>query len=197
MWVIWLVVPEDVSKILSPECELTEYGTRNVYKLWCQDFEIPFSCMDNEASWRHGLQIDWIMSTDFLIVRFQGYFSGREWKFPLSAGNKTKTRTKLFWNSVVNKFKTQISKIFILIHLYCPLITHCLSHLQPQNLFRNSHRYCQLKQLFFHLGFPKSTSLSTAHIYDTVSSPLHTPLKCLRTLNISGCLLSVLWNILV
>jgi hypothetical protein len=59
--------------------------------------------------------IELCRQTEFLIVRFQGYFSGRKWKFPLSAGNKTKTRTKLFWNSVVNKFKPQISKIFILL----------------------------------------------------------------------------------
>jgi hypothetical protein len=62
--------------------------------------------------------IELCRQTEFLIVRFQGYFSGRKWKFPLSAGNKTKTRTKLFWNSVVNKFTSQISKIFILLQLY-------------------------------------------------------------------------------
>jgi hypothetical protein len=33
--------------------------------------------------------------TEFFIVRFQGYFSGRKWEFPLSAGNKRKKGTKL------------------------------------------------------------------------------------------------------
>jgi hypothetical protein len=64
---------------------------------------------------RHFKLIELCRQTEFLILRFQGYFSGRKWKFPLSAGSKTKTRTKLFWNSVVNKFKPQISKIFILL----------------------------------------------------------------------------------
>jgi len=96
--------------------------------------------------------IELCRQTEFLIVRFQGYFSGREWKFPLSAGNKTKTRTKLFWNSVVNKFKQQI---FILLHLYYSWIIHCLTYLQPLNLCRNSQSYCQLKQLFFQSRLPQ------------------------------------------
>ena len=31
--------------------------------------------------------IELCRQTEFLIVRFQGYFSGHKWKFPLSAGN--------------------------------------------------------------------------------------------------------------